>query len=70
MVYLNDIQDFETAAQELFKQQPLRTFCWIKATSFFPEGNHRFVCFKDVHPCGVVHMIQSLLCDQSLGFPF
>ena len=24
MVYLSDIQDFETAAQELFKQQPLR----------------------------------------------
>ena len=24
MVYLSDFQDFETAAQELFKQQPLR----------------------------------------------
>ena len=44
MVYLNDIQDFETAAQELFKQQPLRTF-WIKAKSFFPEGDHHFVGF-------------------------
>lgn len=54
MVYLNDIQDFETAAQELFKQQPLRTFCWIKAKSFFAEGDHHFVGFyQGVHPCSV-----------------
>lgn len=30
MVYLSDIQDFETAAQELFKQQPLRTRYLVK----------------------------------------
>lgn len=45
MVYLNDIQDFETAAQELFKQQPLRTFCWIKAKSFFPGRRPSFCWF-------------------------
>eukprot|EP00913_Durusdinium_trenchii_P002156 g1989.t1 len=30
MVYLSDFQDFETAAQELFKQQPLRTRYLVK----------------------------------------